>query len=314
VTATTTNLQLPTAEWIGSGESVAQGPPIRRENTPPVGQDAVELEEEYGMTPAPRSALWLSLGLIVCAVAASVATLAWPGAFPPPPGRDGPNGVLAEAQGWSLATLLLAVPVAVVGMMGRDGVQGRLLWAGSLAYFTYTYLSFAVSPPFTQLSLIYIAAVALSIPALVLVVASAPRSPLGARLPRRTVAVLACVFAVGLASAWLHDMVPRLARGEVGWPAGAAAVGHVVHALDLGLLVPLAVSSTLLLMRRAPAADLVAAIFLIVAAEMGGALTAMVAWSSVTAGGSVGAAVPFAIAWAVAVAVAFTFIGRIEST
>ena len=106
-------------------------------------------------------------------------------------------------------------------------------------------LEFAVSPPFTALYLLYVVAFACAIPALVMGAASIdveslPRA-FGDRAPRRTVAVFSLVFATLLALAWLRGIAQRTWAAAFGWPSGADAVGHVVHALDLGLQVPLAI-------------------------------------------------------------------------
>jgi hypothetical protein len=54
--------------------------------------------------------------------------------------------VLAEARGWSAATLGVAIPLAVISLHAalRGSLRGRLVWLGVLAYFVYTYLEFAV--------------------------------------------------------------------------------------------------------------------------------------------------------------------------
>jgi len=46
----------------------------------------------------------------------------------------------------------------------RGSLRGRLVWVGSLSYFVYTYLEFAVSPPFTALYLLHVTAFGSAIP------------------------------------------------------------------------------------------------------------------------------------------------------
>src|SRR6478609_5281096 len=105
------------------------------------------------MKPVPWSAVVLSTVVVVSAAAASLITLVWRGSFPDPSPASLGNSVLAEARGWSAATLLLAIPLAVISLRAacRGSIRGRLAWLGGLAYFAYTYLEFAVSPPFTAL-------------------------------------------------------------------------------------------------------------------------------------------------------------------
>ena len=263
--------------------------------------------------PIPRPAAIFSMIVFLCAATASVVTLVWRGSFPDVLPASAVNNVLAEARGWSVATLLVALPLAIVslGAAARGSLRGRLFWLGSLAYFTYTYLEFAVSPPFTALYLLYVTAFACAVPALVMGVASidlaALPQALGDRPPRRALAVFSLVLAALLALAWLRGIVSRSVAGNFGWPLGAEAVGHVVHSLDLGLQVPLGLAAGILLLRRRPAGDLVAAIFIVNAVCMGAALTGMVGWAAAASGESLFRATPFAIVWAIAVSLAAAF-------
>ena len=263
--------------------------------------------------PVPRPAAILSMVVLLCAAAASVVTLAWHGSFPEVSPAPAVNQALAEARGWSAATLLVAIPLAVVSLRAavRGSLRGRLFWLGSLAYFVYTYLEFAVSPPFSALYLLYVTAFACAVPALVMGVASIEVSALphafGERPPRRALAIFSLVFAALLTLAWLRGIVSRTLAGTFGWPMGEDAVGHVVHALDLGLQVPLGIAAGLLLLRRRAAGDLVAAIFIVNAVCMGAALTAMVGWAAAASGTSVFRAAPFAVVWGLAVILAGAF-------
>jgi hypothetical protein len=266
------------------------------------------------MKPLAWPAAILSIASLVCAAVASVTTLLWSGAFPDASATPAFNGVLAEARGWSAVTLGLAVPLLAVSLFAarRGSLRGRLAWLGAVAYLVYTYLEFAVSPPFTALYLVYVTAFACAIPALVMGAASVDLQALPAmfedRAPRRTVAVFSLVFAAFLTAAWLRGIVEQTARRDFGWPLGEAAVGHVVHALDLGLQVPLGVATGLLLLRRRPAGYLVGAIMLINAVCMTAALTAMVGWRAVAAGGSILQGAPFAVAWLVCAVLAGAFL------
>ena len=265
------------------------------------------------MKPVSRSATLLTLVSISCAATASLITLAWGGAFPDPSPAPPFNGVLAEARGWSAITLVLAIPMLLVGLLKtRQGsLRGRLVWLGGLAYLVYTYLEMAVSGPFTPLYLVYTAAFACAIPALVMLartidVETLPRA-FGDRFPRRTIAIYTLTFGVLLAAAWLKDIVTRTAGGQLGWPDAYGSVRNVVQALDLGLQVPLLLASGLLLLRRRSTGYLVAAIATVNALCMGAALAAMVGWSAVTEGKSLLVAAPFAAVFLVTLCMALLF-------
>lgn len=243
----------------------------------------------------------------------TLAILLWPGSFAEPSPATRENQVLAEAQGWSAATLFVATPLAIASLWAacRGSLRGRLVWIGTLAYLVYTYLEFAVSPPFTALYLPCIVAFACALPALILGVASIdiPRLPaaFSTRVPRRVVAIFSLLFAGMLAATWLKDIALRTLAGASGWPVGEDAVGHVVRALDLGLQVPLGIAAGILLFRRRAAGLLVAAVVLINGVCMGAALTAMAACSADGAGASVTRAWPFAVVWGLALALSVRF-------
>jgi hypothetical protein len=263
--------------------------------------------------PIPRAATILSIVSLAGAAAASATTLAWSGAFPDPSPAAAVNGALAEARGWSAVTLAVALPILALSLVAarRGSLRGRLAWIGALAYLVYTYLEMAVSPPFTALYLVYVTTFACAIPALVMGVASidagAAALAFGDRVPRRSIAAFALLIAIGLALAWLKGIVAQTAAGDFGWPQGEAAIGHVVHALDLGLMVPLGVATAVLLLRRRPSGYIAAGVMLVNGVCMGLALTAMVAVAAVAAGGSLLAAAPFAVLPAVALALAGAF-------
>ncbi|HYV46882.1 MAG TPA: hypothetical protein VFA20_18585 [Myxococcaceae bacterium] len=299
------------------------------------GERPTEVKEgpPRAVRPLPWAGVWLSAVALLGAAAASIATLAWDGAFPPPALGPPSNGILGEARGWSAVTLALAIPLGVRALLrAREarlrtvltlaGARTRvvhvparlsavLTLAGVQAYLVYTYLEMAVSQPFTPLYLLYVATFATALPALVLAVGSVriPDLPAAftARAPRRTVAAFALLYSTVLSAAWLKDILGRSFAGQFGWRDAYGTVAHVVHALDLGLQVPLAVAAAILLWRRRPAGYLVGAICVVMAACMGTALAAMVAGSALISGTTLLAAVPFAGLGAVSAALALLF-------
>ena len=145
--------------------------------------------------PPSGAAQALSLVSGACAAAASLATLLWSGSFPSLPGSAGFNAALAEARGWSLVTLAMALPLLAFCLLAarRGSRSGHLAWLGTLAYLVYTYLEFAVAPPFSALYLLYVLAFACAIPALIMGVAAVDAGALErsieARWPRRSTGV-----------------------------------------------------------------------------------------------------------------------------
>ncbi len=123
--------------------------------------------DEHGAAPAnacrrpvPSAAAALTVVVLVVGTATAVATLAWSGSFPNPFPESVDSSVLAEARGWSAATLFVAIPLGVAALRAalRGSLRARLCWLGVLANLVHTYLERAVSPPFTALHLPYVAA------------------------------------------------------------------------------------------------------------------------------------------------------------
>jgi hypothetical protein len=267
----------------------------------------------------PSAAVGISLLALALAALAAITTLAWDGVYPPPANAPLHNGILAEARGWSIVTALWVVPLGVGALVRtRSGSSvAHLVWAGTMAYLVYTFLELAVSGPFTPLFLVYVATFACGGVGLVAAVASLDRGSLtdalGSRAPRRVAAVFSLVAAIGLAAAWTKGIVLRMIAGDYGWPDAYGSVAQVVHALDLGLQVPLGLAAGILWLRRDPSADIVGGIFLVMAATMFPALTAMVAASGIDSGAGIAPAIPFAIASLLALALAGWFFGALRA-
>lgn len=265
------------------------------------------------MKPMPRSAVILSIVVVLCATLSSMATLLWQGSFPDLTPETLENSMLAEARGWSAATLLVAIPLSVLALWraARGSVRARLFWLGTVAYFVYMDLELAVSPPFTALYLVYILGFACAVATLVLGTSSIVIDELpkmfGDRAPPRTVAIFSTLVALFLAAAWLKSIAARTFAGNFGWPTGAAGITHVVQALDLGMQVPLGISTTIMLLRRQPSGWLLASIMLVNGVCMGAALTGMVLFSTADAHSTSWVAAPFAVVTLVGVLVTVLF-------
>jgi hypothetical protein len=268
-----------------------------------------------GVSPVAWS---ISAAAFFGAAVASAVTLFSDLAYPPPPSAPLHNGVLAEARGWSLVTLLWVIPLGVFALERARGgsTKARVAWAGAMAYLVYTYLEIAVSGPFTPLFLVYVGTLAFSGVGLVMAIGSIDVRTLdafGPRVPRRPLAIFALITSVGLAAAWTKGIVLRMIANDYGWPDAYGSVAQVVHALDLGLQVPLGIAAGVLLLANRPAGVLVGGVFAVMAATMFPALTGMVMASGLDSGEGLAPGVPFAIASCIAITLAATFFGVVPN-
>lgn len=257
--------------------------------------------------PIPRSATAASRGtlrilVIASAVLASFASLAglfwpagaesWPSAFQSVRGewiqlqgtglyRYDSAAVAAQGQASDLVTLVLAVPLLLASLFlcERNSFRGRLLMAGTLGYFLYTYVSYAFLWMYNPLFLVYTALMSMSLFAFILAIRDLDMDTMPARfdnrLPVRLLGGFQLFIAFALTAMWLGKILPTLDGGSV--PVGLEHYTTlVIQAMDLGIIVPTAVLSGVSLMRRRPIGYLLTSVILMKGITMLTSITAMV--------------------------------------
>lgn len=186
----------------------------------------------------------------------------------------------AQEQGNDIVTLLVGLPLLIVStwLAFRGSLRGQLLLTGTLGFFLYTYLSMAMLTSYNALFLVYVALFTLSLFAFILSLLAFDLKTLPEHfsddLPRVWIAGLLFVVAGFLSLAWLGRIVPPLLRNET--PVLENATTMVIQAMDLGLIVPLALISGVLLLRRSAVGYLLASVFVLKAITMGLAVSAMI--------------------------------------
>lgn len=167
--------------------------------------------------------------------------------------------VSAGWKGNDVVTLMVAAPLlaAATWRSAKGGGRARLVTLGMLLYAFYDYAFYLFGAAFNALFLVYVAVVTLSGIGLLLGLLDIDverfrnevRSMYGARI----VAVFLMSIGALLGAFWIALSVNFLFTGSP--PAMVAATGHptnVTGALDLSLVVPLAVVAGLWLWRRRP--------------------------------------------------------------
>ena len=186
----------------------------------------------------------------------------------------------AQAIAQDVVTLLVGIPLLVLAIVlsRRGSLRGKLLLAGTLAYFLYTYASFSFGSAYNALFLAYVALFSLSLFAFILALMAIDIAALPAcfspRLPRRGIAVFLYVVGAFLLFAWLGRIGPALLADLP--PIGLEAYATlIIQALDLGLIMPTAFLSGLLLWKQRPWGYLLASIVLVKGFTMLLAVSAM---------------------------------------
>lgn len=185
----------------------------------------------------------------------------------------------AQQQGNDVITLTVGLPLLAIAtwLAFRGSLRGRLLLTGTLGFFLYTYMSMAMLTSYNALFLVYVALFSLSLYAFILSMMAFDLENLprhfSERLPRRWIAGL--MFLVGgfLLLAWLGRIVPPLLQGET--PVLENTTTLVIQAMDLGLIMPLAILSGVLLLRRSAWGYLLASVTLLKGITLGLGVSAM---------------------------------------
>lgn len=188
--------------------------------------------------------------------------------------------VVAEGVGWDYLTLFFAVPALIVTLpfMVRGSLRARLFAIGILGYFFYQYLMYSVFWAFGVLFVPFIVLYSLSAIAIIWLVrgidvASLP-DRFTDRFPGKTMAVVSTIMALQLVAMW-SVRISHAYRGDF---AAAGFLGMptlTVQALDLGMIVPLALATAVLAWRRTAWGYLLASVFAVKGVTMAGAICAM---------------------------------------
>lgn len=183
------------------------------------------------------------------------------------------------AQDW--VTVLLGVPLLALSCFfaGKNSLRARILLAGTLAYFLYTYMSYSFLCMYNPLFLVYVALMSMSFFALVPVMLSFEPTMLKKAfredLPVKTIGILMILFACAVTLMWLGRIVPPLSGGST-----PSILEHyttlVIQAMDLGFVIPISILSAVLLLRRRPAGLLLSSVMCMKGATMLTSITAMV--------------------------------------
>lgn len=188
-----------------------------------------------------------------------------------------PQGVAQD-----YVTLFVAIPLLLVSLLwARKGsLRGRFILTGTLGYLLVTYLFYMLIGMYNALFLVYAFLMGTSFFAFTLSMLSFDLERLpGSFHPRAPVKFAGgfLIFnAAAIAFIWLSVIVPPLLDGSIYPVQLEHYTTLVVQGMDLGLLLPLAVVSGVMLMRKRPAGYLFGLVYLIFLSILMAALTAKI--------------------------------------
>ncbi len=166
-------------------------------------------------------------------------------------------------------TLFIAVPLLIVSLLItlKGSLKARFLLSGVLGYFLVTYMFYLAMAVFGPLFLVYAflfgtSFFALSLSLISIGVDNIPAS-FRPSTPVRFSGGFLVFNAIAIALLWLSIVVPPLLDGSIYPPSVEHFTTLIVQGFDLGLLLPLAAVSGILLIRKRPWGFLLGPVYLI---------------------------------------------------
>lgn len=224
-----------------------------------------------------------------------------------------------EGRVWDAVNLFVGVPLFLVAWVGaaRNSLRGRLLLGGIEAYFLYVYLGSVMMYAFSELFLLYVGIVALSSITFLQTMTDLRIDEIPARVSDRFPRILfvgySFVLAASLLVLWMARILSILRTGLMPAEyAGLATLGS--QALDLGLLVPLAVVTGVQLLKKTPLGYYLCSVAMAVGLMMFISIPSWIAVPLVQDGkANVFEAIPFFILSIVGIALALVYYMSIRS-
>lgn len=224
----------------------------------------------------------------------------------------------AQMQANDHITLIIGLPLLVISaiLAFRGSLRGRLLLTGTLGFFFYTYMSMSMLTAYNNLFLVYVALFGLSLYAFILSLLSFDLEDLprhfSEKLPRGWMAALMFLVGAFLSLAWLGRIIPPLFNNTIPLLEGTTTL--VIQAMDLVLIVPMAILGGILLLKRSPWGYLISSILFLKSITLGVAVSTMSIFMAARGvPESLGVMIPFLIITALNLIFAIILLRNIDS-
>lgn len=189
--------------------------------------------------------------------------------------------VVAQGKASDLVTLVLGVPILLISLFfaNKSSFKGKLLLTGTLGYFLYTYMSYSFLWTYNKLFIVYVLLMSASLFAFILSMCSFDvkkvPSYFGEKLPVKFLGGFQIFLAFAIGMLWLGKIAPTIFDAIA--PAGLEHYTTlVIQAMDLGFVVPAAVISGILLIKRKPLGYLLSSVIIVKGITMLTSITAMI--------------------------------------
>lgn len=179
-------------------------------------------------------------------------------------------------------TLFIALPLLLLSLWGawKGSLRSRLVLAGTFGYFTVTYLFYTAMGMYNSVFLFYVALLGLSFFGLAITLFSFDLSRIPEMFrpgaPAKLVGGFLVFNSVAIALMWLSVVVPPLLEGTIYPESLQHYTTLIVQGFDLGLLLPIACVTGILLIRKTPLGYLIGTTYIVFLSILMTALTAKI--------------------------------------
>lgn len=163
--------------------------------------------------------------------------------------------VVAQGKAQDLVTLILGIPMLIISMIvfRKENLRGKLLLTGTLGYFLYTYMSYTFLWNFNYLFLVYVILMSCSLFAFILSIMeidiSNMKNNFSDKLPTKLIGGFEIFIGTAIGLMWLGKIAQALKTGAA--PDGLEHYTTlVIQGMDLGFVVPFAILSGVLLIKK----------------------------------------------------------------
>lgn len=189
--------------------------------------------------------------------------------------------VVAQGIAQDYVSLILGIPMLFFSlfMYNKGTLKGKILLGGTLGFFLYTYMSYSFLWTYNQLFLAYVADMSCSLFAFILTLTSINLNDLHKKfsknLPIKLLGGFQLFIAFAIFMLWMGKIAPTISTG-----AAPVGLDHyttlVIQAMDLGIIVPTAVLSGIMIIKRRNLGYMLSSIVIIKGAALLTSLTAMI--------------------------------------
>jgi hypothetical protein len=179
------------------------------------------------------------------------------------------SDVVVQGVAQDYVTLIIGIPLLLISVFlaRRDYLKGKLMLAGTLGYFSVTYIFYLCLAMYNELFLVWVMLASASFYAFILSILSLEFKNLSTyfspKLPVKFVSGFLIFNTIMIGMMWLGVVVPPLIDGTIYPKALEHYTTLIVQGLDLSILLPASFLSGVLLLKKRSFGYLLAPIYMV---------------------------------------------------